>query len=237
LVTPVSLRSISRKGYLKRKILKALGVVFVSFLIASSGMIFHTQAAPISGVQVQIVDSLGNASHHCSLALDPDGDPHISYVDGNHSGLKYASWNGSTWDIQVVDAGGVTGWNGKWSSLSIDPSGRPHISYCAFDETYDSYLNYAWWNGTGWSTQTVDPSGSGLFTSIALDSEGHPHISYYGYYSLQYASWDGSKWKIEIVDPGRFAYDDSMISIGYYTSLALDSKDNPHISYYHKPWR
>lgn len=233
MLKPVSLRSVPRKRYVW-KILKSFSVIFVLLLIASFCVVFQAQAEPISGVHVQIVDSLGNAAHDCSLALDAEGNPHISYDNGNYSGLKYASWDGSKWDIQVVDAGGVTGWNGKWSSLSIDSSGSPHISYCAFDEDYDGYLNYAWWNGTGWSTQTVDPSGAGWFTSLALDSEGNPHISYYGYYSLQYASWDGSKWKIEVVDPGRFAYDDSLISIGWYSSLTLDSNDNPHISYYHK---
>jgi hypothetical protein len=234
---PVSLRSVPRKRYVERKILKSFSVVFASLLIASFCVVFQAhqaQAAPMSGVQVQIVDSLGNGGNDCSLALDADGNPHISYNDGNYSGLKYASWNGSKWNIQVVDLGGVTGGDGLYSSLSIDSSGSPHISYCAFDETYHGYLKYAWWNGLSWNTQTVDPVGSGWFTSLALDSQGNPHISYYGYYSLQYASWDGSKWKIEIVDPGRFAYDDSLISIGWYSSLTLDSNDNPHISYYHK---
>ena len=188
----------------------------------------------MSGIQVQIVDSLGNAGHDCSLALDPNGSPRISYRDGNNIGLKYASLNGLKWNIQVVDSGGVTGWDGQFNSISIDSSGSPHISYCAFDATYHGYLKYAWWDGSGWSTQTVDPAGAGWFTSIDLDSQGKPHISYYGYYSLQYASWDGSKWKIEIVDPGRFGSADSMISIGWYSSLVIDSNDNPHISYYHK---
>jgi hypothetical protein len=231
---PISLGHVARLRGVKRKICKSFSIIFASVLMVSFCAIFQTQAAPMSGVQVQIVDSLGNGGNDCSLALDPDDNPHISYCDGNYSGLKYASWNGSKWDIQVVDDGGVTGWNGMWSSLSIDSNGSAHISYCAFDETYHGYLKYAWWNGASWSTQTVDPSGAGWFTSIAVDSAGNPHISYYGYYSLQYASWDGSKWKIEVVDPGRFAYDDSLISIGYYSSLALDSNDNPHISYYHE---
>jgi hypothetical protein len=218
----------------KGKILKSFTVVFVLLLMASFYGVFPAQAESTSAVQVQIVDVLGNGGNDCALALDPNGNPHISYNDGNHSGLKYASWDGSKWEIQVVDAGGVTGDDGIWNSLSIDASGNPHISYCAFDENRYGYLKYAWCNGTGWSTQTVDPEGSGWFTSLALDSEGNPHISYYGYYSLQYASWNGTKWDIQVVDPGRFAYDDSLISIGWHSSLTLDSNDNPHISYYHK---
>ena len=234
MITPVSLRSVPRKRCVKRKILKSFSIIFASLLIASSCVIFQTQAAPISGVQVQIVDSVGNGGHDFSLALDLNGSPHISYYDGSNSGLKYASLNGLSWNIQVVDSGGVTGRDGLYSSLQLDSSGSPHISYCAFDETHHGYLKYAWWNGLSWNTQTVDPIGSGWFTSLALDSQGNPHISYYGYYSLQYASWDGEKWKIEIVDPGKFGSTDSMISIGWHSSLVLDSNDNPHISYYHK---
>jgi hypothetical protein len=218
---------------IKRRILRTFSVISALLVITSFCAIFQAQAAPISGVQIQIVDSLSNSAHDCSLALDPSGGPRISYQDGNN-GLKYASWNGSKWNIQVVDPGGVTGSDGTYSSLSLDSNGNPHISYCAFDQTHHGYLKYAWWNRAGWSTQTVDPVGAGWFTSLALDSTGNPHISYYGYYSLQYASWDGSKWKIEIVDPGKFAYDDSMISIGWHSSLVIDSNDNPHISYYHK---
>ena len=233
MLTPVGFR-IAPNRMAKGKILKAFSVVFASLLIVTFYGVFQAQAESMPGVQVQVVDTLGNGGNSCSLALDPDGNPHISYTDGNFSGLKYASWNGSKWEIQVVDSGGVTGSDGIYSSLSIDSSGNPHISYCAYDENRYGYLKYACWNGTGWSTQIVDPAGSGWFTSLALDSEGNPHISYYGYYSLQYASLNGSKWDIQVVDPGRFAYDDSMISIGWYSSLTLDPNDNPHISYYHK---
>jgi hypothetical protein len=219
---------------IKRKLLKTFSVISAALVIASFCVIFQAHAKPTSGVQIQVVDSLGNAAHDCSLVLDPTGGPHISYRDGNNSGLKYAAWNGATWSIQVVDSGGVTGSDGTYSSLSLDSNGNPHISYCAFDETHHGYLKYAWWDGAGWNTQTVDPVGAGWFTSLALDSAGNPHISYYGYYSLQYASWDGSKWEIEIVDPGKFAYDDSMVSIGWHSSLVIDSSNNPHISYYHK---
>jgi hypothetical protein len=43
-------------------------------------------------------------------------------------------------------------------------------------------------------------------------------------FDLKHARWNGTGWNIETVDSdGR---------VGSYTSLALDSGDNPHISYY-----
>ena len=38
------------------------------------------------------------------------------------------------------------------------------------------------------------------------------------------AGWTGSDWSIEIVDNEG--------DVGAYTSLAIDSNDNPHVSYY-----
>jgi hypothetical protein len=65
-----------------------------------------------------------------------------------------------------------------------------------------------------------------------LDSSGNPHISYFDLSNgdLKYTAWTGSAWNTQTVDSGGtvggYGY------VGYYTSLALDSSGNPHISYY-----
>lgn len=70
-----------------------------------------------------------------SIALDTGGQPHVSYQSGNE--LRYGYWDGSRWNITVVDQDGVVG---SFSSLSLDSANRPHISY--YDETNKS-LKYA----------------------------------------------------------------------------------------------
>jgi hypothetical protein len=173
---------------------------------------------------IQTVDSDGWVGWYSSLALDSSGNPHISYYDGTNEDLKYAVWNGSSWDIQTVDSGNAVGTH---TSLALDAGDNPHISYHAY-----RFLKYAAWNGMFWDTRVVDSEDSaGYYTSIALDSYGYPHISYFSYNDfdnniLKYATWNGSSWDIETVDS-----DYGGLFFGGWTSLALDSSGNPHISY------
>jgi hypothetical protein len=52
-----------------------------------------------------------------SIAIDPDGNPHISYFDQNDNDLALASRDDSGWNISIVDGDGDTG---LFSSLVID---------------------------------------------------------------------------------------------------------------------
>ena len=175
--------------------------------------------------KIETVDSseTGYVGQHTSIALDQNGYPHISYFYpgnlGDISDLKYASWNGSTWNTQTVDSEGNVG---QYTSIALDQNGYPHISYL---DASNGDLKYASWDGSSWNTQTVDSEGYGSWNSIALDQNGYPHISYLGGgYNLKYAYWDGSSWNTETVD--------SEGDVGSYTSIALDQNDYPHISYF-----
>jgi hypothetical protein len=207
-------------------------LVIAMFLFSSFAVVTETKAATYPQIKTTIVDSLGQTAYDCSLALDSAGNPHISYTDGNGTGLKYAWFDGNSWHIQVVEGGGVTGQNGLHSSLALDANGNPHISYLDLDANYYRDLMYAHWDGQRWIIQNIEPSNNSWHSSIAIDSKGNPHISYNGGYSLKYASWDGSSWVRDVVDAGSGGTDH--IIVGTYNCLKLDSQDKPHISYYHE---
>ena len=182
-----------------------------------------------SGWHIELVDEEGFVGDDTSIALDSNGYPHISYnkwISSSSGELRYAYKDSSgDWHIEVVDSGG----NAQYTSIALDSNGYPHIGY------YDSCdLKYAYKDSSGdWHIETVDRYIDG-YISLALDSNGYPHISYrlsLDLMYLMYAYKDSSGWHIEVVDSERYVEPYS-IKVKWHTSIALDSNDYPHISYY-----
>lgn len=194
------------------------GKLFIGAALSVSILVFPG-LAPAQYWDVETIDAAAESvGLYSSLALDGNGNPHISYYDTTGDNLKYA-WYDGAWHVENVD---TTGDVGSFSSLALDGDGRPHISYYAATNTS---LKYARREGA-WHTETVDNTASvGQDSSIALTSSGNPCISYYNATSdnLKYAWYDGV-WHLESVDtPGN---------VGLFCSLALGSNNRPHISYY-----
>jgi hypothetical protein len=120
------------------------------------------------------------------------------------------------WKVGIVD--GSVG--GKSSSLRIDKFGNAHVTYTD-PEQAPPLLQYSFWDCklNKWFTETIGRAMG--FTSITLDSKGHPHIAY----PLAHVYWDGVSWQTQSI-PVKARV------INYYTSIALDSQDNPAISFY-----
>ncbi len=174
-----------------------------------------------------VVD-VSDAGMFPSLAFDQDGHAHISYFDDTRDNLMYAYWNNG-WQVSTVDANGDVG---IYNDLALDSNGDPRIAY------YDSSrgcVKYAFWTVDHWAIEDVDckPAGKsprGLYTSLALDSSNRPFISYYDSDngSLKLAYWE-SGWVPMLVDNGS---NNGVDKVGLYTSIAIDSANNIHISYY-----
>jgi hypothetical protein len=39
-----------------------------------------------------------------SIAVDSDDNPHISYFDETNDKIKYARWNGTSWQNETIDS-------------------------------------------------------------------------------------------------------------------------------------
>lgn len=75
---------------------------------------------------------------YCDLLLDDSNIPHISYHDGNSGSLKYAVWDGSQWQVTVVDSAGFVG---TYTSLCQTPDKTIHILY---RDEENKKLKHAW---------------------------------------------------------------------------------------------
>ncbi|HEY7119075.1 MAG TPA: hypothetical protein VH475_20965 [Tepidisphaeraceae bacterium] len=126
---------------------------------------------------------------YVSMALDSTGKPGVAYFDGVNSKLRYAHFNGTSWDERLVTNN--AGKRGNYPSLAFQAD-KPTISH--FVKT----------NGGGFLEidQAPNPSPSaGDWSATAIDASGNA-----GRYSSLAYNANTSKWGI--------SYDDSGTSIG-----------------------
>jgi len=93
---------------------------------------------------ITLVDESTLCGDYCSLAFDSDGMPAIAYYSlQNHSGsltlkdLKYAGYNGSSWDKEVISSTGDIGYH---NNIFFDGTTTYICSYSNTDSTI--YLFY-----------------------------------------------------------------------------------------------
>ena len=179
------------------------------------------------------IDDMGDTGRYPSIVLDAEGNAYVSYAyiyygwepSVTSMNLRYATNVSGGWVTETVDDTALVG---EYTSIALDSSNKVHISY--FDSS-DGNLKYAT-NASGeWECETVDTNDYvGMYISIALDSSNKVHISYHGWSTdyptsyLKYANNTSGYWVTQTVNSGG--------NVGKYSSIALDSSDNVHISYY-----
>ncbi|MGB3479185.1 MAG: T9SS type A sorting domain-containing protein [bacterium] len=163
--------------------------------------------------------------YYTSLNLDTAGLPGIAYsywnfIDSTQV-IKYLKYTGMGWDSLIV-GDSCPQWN-FGPSLSIDDQNQPHIAYYQNDTLKYVYYN----NQTGsWNTlycKYIVSPGERASLSLVLDSQDYARIAHSDNWWLTYSWWDGSTW-----------HNDNIISIGFWgvaINLALDTLENPHITY------
>ena len=86
--------------------------------------------------QISVVDSSAQCGDYCSLAFDRQNRPAIAYYDisarsatyRKHQDLKFAYFNGSSWQIETVATAGDIG---QFNTLWYDESGTAYI--CTYE--------------------------------------------------------------------------------------------------------
>jgi hypothetical protein len=127
----------------------------IAYYDGTHGNVKYATKSNNSWNKTSIDNSPGN---FFSLDLDSNERPHVSYQCAERN-LKHAYWNGSAWNIEVVD--NMTG-VGTLSSMRIDDHDDIHISYSDRSDPKIAYVKYA-------STKEL-PTGE-IITTIDIDPD------------------------------------------------------------------
>ena len=158
------------------------------------------------------------------LAFDSNNLPGIAYYSDVAKTVRYAHYNGSSWDFKTID---TTLSQSNWPllSLAFDGNDNPAISYYSVDA---AELRCAWYNGSDWDGWTVDTADDvGKDSSIDFGPGNVPAIAYFDDTNdeLKFAQYNGGSWDVSVVDnSGSVIY--GQLNLLY----APDGR--PSISYY-----
>ena len=164
------------------------------------------------------------------IAVDSNNHPHISYAASGGEqcgdGLRIASYGGSSWTYDIVEAGDNRGCE---SAMVIDENDNIYIAYQNRD---NSKLKIATDKSGSWDAYTVDTGSSpsdlypGYMTSMAMDQQGQFHIAHFDDKEddLRYSTGvPNGQWTTTIVESAGHT--------GRDPSIAIDTAGNPHIAY------
>jgi hypothetical protein len=165
---------------------------------------------------------------NASFIVDSKRNVHISSYDADAADLLYSTNISTPWQTETIDCFGDTG---ERTSLAIDKLGNLHVIYRGSNgSTGDpTVLKYATNSSGVWIIEKVDSNSRFITdTALALDSNGNAHVGYNGgklsgSTFVRYATNTSGSWNVEEI----YLLGGEVIQ---GLSIALDSKNNAHIS-------
>lgn len=152
-----------------------------------------------------------------SMVLDADDRPHIAYTGG---GLHYAWHNRTEWLSEEIGADLPV----IMPDVALSGSSTPHIAYYNWEDDHAALASFV--EGE-WEYYNAPCITNGTAPDAACMSTGMPAFTFYN--SSAQELWyeyfvKGSGWQHQVPDSDG--------NVGKGSSLAFDSLNHPHISYY-----
>jgi hypothetical protein len=177
------------------------------------------------------VDTNRDSGHYNSLALDQQGQPHISYAYTADSpspnpyfgALKYARLSGGSWLTETAAAVGYH----VLPKLAIGSDDRVRLIYYSIG---DNQWYYLYQTKGGWSTEIIDTPATTDYAlvSFLLDSDNNPRFIYYDLNDdLRYVYRANDQWYNQLITA------DVTTNGRQAASLALDQNGQPHVVFNH----
>jgi hypothetical protein len=151
-------------------------LIFLCAAIASAGPLVTTTVVDNGGDSGWDYKFVGSPA---SIAVGKDDTVHIAYYDASNNAFNYARKEGSTWQVETIDAFGT---NRQSVSIAVDRHGAVHILYSADVASLTSETRYAVFNGQ-WSIQSLATIPSGWYSygsKILIADDGAIHLLFSG---------------------------------------------------------
>ena len=154
---------------------------------------------------------------NASIAVDANGNPHLSYIEFGQSELAYLKKVDGVWSYEQV----IPTWETSiyYNSLRLTPQGVPHIA------RVDSQgrLVITWKDGSNWVHPLVPGAVTVSYPSLAMNALGEPRVSY--------AETNGRLRYVERTGASTWTMS-GILGNATYSSLAVNGQGNPKIAWY-----
>jgi len=179
------------------------------------GTDYHLYHAWLEGKQWkrEVVDASSDCGWGNSIAVDAQGDLHVSYRAYRGLGatkLVYATFDGIQWKITDL------GVEASDTVLRLDQAGQPHIAYGG-----NSTIQYAWFDGAAWHFEDTGLGTGPYRHDFVLDGNGHAHLAFSRNSDGHYYGTNGSG-----------SWESTQLGTGDATpvAIAVDSRNHPHVA-------
>ena len=174
------------------------------------------------------INYVTGAGYSPSVVVDSNGTVHIVHMIWSDDELWHSTLTAgsTTWShSKIMNCNGC-----RETDMTIDSNDNLHVAFYLKQEGTTGYLYYGVYNGSAWTTQSLQSNVYNNQIRIVLDAHERPHISYAnaGYICngamLKYH--DGTTWVTQAIDT-------TTTYVGCDSSIAIDQNGHVHVTYRH----